>query len=102
MMLGQILLLHLMAGVGVAVAVYLSSRAASRGERWFQVLTALVFWPMYLPLLLGQRGGETNKPHPLPQSSAPVPDELARVISQVDAELEGALQSLGGWAEDVL
>jgi hypothetical protein len=99
-MLDQLLLLHLMVGVGVAVAVYLSSRARRRGERWLQVLAAVVFWPLYLPLLLTRRGGEmTAAASPSP---APAQDELGRAIAQVDAELEGALQSLGGWAENVL
>jgi hypothetical protein len=100
MLLEQLLLLHLMAGVGVAVAVYLSSPARHRGERWFQVLTALVFWPLYVPLLLAPHDREVKEN--TPQPAGPCQDELALAIAQVDAELEGALQSLGGWAEDVL
>jgi hypothetical protein len=99
MMLDQLLLLHLMAGVGVAVAVYLTSRSRRRSERWFGVLTALVFWPLYLPLLLARRGEPRRGAAPQPAAGQ---DELAVAIAQVDAELEGALQSLGGWAEDVL
>ena len=74
-MLGPLLLLHLMAGLAVAAAVYLSNRASSRGERWFSVLSAVVFWPLYLPLLLtspgreGQRSRATSEP--------PRPDEKA-------------------------
>jgi hypothetical protein len=98
MMLEQLFLLHLMVGAGVAVAVYVSSRAG-RGERWFQVCTAVVFWPLYVPLLLTSRGEAKATP---PRPAAPCQDELARAIAQVDAELESALQSLGGWAEDVL
>jgi hypothetical protein len=101
MMLGQLLLLHLLAGAGVAVAIYLSTKARRASERWFQVISALVFWPLYLPFLLSPRGGETRdggRPSPPP----PPEDDLAHVISQVDAELEGALRSLDGWAEDVL
>ncbi len=101
MRLDQLLLLHLMAGAGVAVAVYVT--APGRGWRCgFQVVTALLFWPLYLPLLLAPR---ECPPPPLTkaQGACPPPaDELARAIAQADAELDGALQSLDGWAEAVL
>jgi len=100
MTLGHFLLLHVLAGIGVAGAVYVSARPGNK-IRWFQVLTALLFWPLYLPILLAQKSG---KAMPLSESIGPDPviDDLARAIAQVDAELEGALQSLDGWAEDVL
>jgi hypothetical protein len=100
MLLEQVLLLHLMVGVAVAAAVYLSSQARHRGEHWFQVISALVFWPMYLPLLLTRQASVKKEREPVP--APPCQDELAQAIAQVDAELDGALQSLGGWAEDVL
>jgi hypothetical protein len=102
MTLGQVLLLYLMAGAGVAVAVYLSVAAGGFLERWFQIVTAALFWPLYLPLLLSS-GAESHEPEKVGQTSAVAPiDELAQAIAQVDAELEGALRSLDGWAEDVL
>jgi hypothetical protein len=100
MTLGHLLLLHILAGIGVAGAIYVSSRS-NTGARWFQVVTAVVFWPMYLPILLTKK----SSPEKLISNTAaanPVTDDLARAIAQVDAELEGALQSLDGWAEDVL
>jgi hypothetical protein len=100
MTLGQLLMLHLMAGVGVAAAVFLSSRTDRPVARLFQVLTAVIFWPLYLPILLAATTTRESRPAP-PPSAAPA-DELASVITQVDAELEGALQSLDGWAEGVL
>lgn len=99
MTLGHLLVLHLMAGFGVAGAVYLSNRASAK-SLWFQVLTAPLFWPLYLPILLAQKAAP-GKPIANPHIPVPV-DDLARVIAQVDAELDGALQSLDGWAEDVL
>jgi hypothetical protein len=99
MTLGQLLLLHLMAGAGVAVAVYLTAPPGRPAERWFQVASAVVFWPFYLPLLLAPR--DEAKPAPADATAMP-PDELAGAIAQVDAELEGALRSLDGWAEGVL
>jgi hypothetical protein len=97
MTLGQFLVLHLMAGCGVAVAVYLTSPTASAGQRWFQVGTAVVFWPLYLPVLL-------SRPSTTPDGAvrAVSSDELAWTIAQVESELDEALQSLDGWAEGVL
>lgn len=98
---GQLLVVYLMIGCGVAVAVYLSAQVRA-AERAFQVATALVFWPLYLPLLLSQNRDE--EPGSASGAVAVVPerDELARAIAQVDAELEGAMRSLDGWAEGVL
>jgi hypothetical protein len=101
MSLGQLFVLHLMAGVGVAAAVYLTGGARRPGERWFQVASAVIFWPMYLPILLSQRPRGHCEPAPA-GPAAPPHDDLARAISRVDGELEAALQSLDGWAEDVL
>jgi hypothetical protein len=101
MSVGQLLLVYLMAGTGVAGAVYLSDRSPHAGARAFRVLTALFFWPLYLPVLLAP---QTIRPDALPPEDQPLPpvDELAHVISQVNAELDGALHSLDGWAEGVL
>jgi hypothetical protein len=100
MTLGHLIVLHLMAGVGVAGAVFLSTRGRPTRQRWFQVLTALVFWPLYLPVLLSHQSDERGPPEP---GGPPAPgDDLARAIAQVDAELAAALRSLDGWAEGVL
>jgi hypothetical protein len=99
-LLNQSLLMYLVVGVAVAVAVYLAVGTAHAGERWFRVATAVPFWPLYLPLLLaGTRpaGGIAADPRP-----RTVQDEMDVAIAQVDAELQQALNSLDGWAEDVL
>jgi hypothetical protein len=101
MRLDQLLLLHLMAGAGVAVAVYVT--APRRG--WpcgFQVVTALFFWPLYLPLVLAPRARPDQGLAQPDRACIPPADELARAIAQADAELDGALRSLDGWAEAVL
>jgi hypothetical protein len=99
MSFGQLLMLHLMAGAGVAGAVFLTTRSERPAVRLFEVLTAVIFWPFYLPVLLTATRGT----HSAMAARATVPaDELAAAIRQVDAELEGALQSLDGWAEGVL
>ena len=103
MTLAQVLLLYLMAGGGVAVAVYLSVAGAGFLQRWFQIVSAALFWPLYLPLLLssGADRHEADKGEGQSITTSP-PDELSQAIAQVDAELAGALRSLDGWAEDVL
>src|SRR5580692_7340232 len=98
MTLGQFMVVYLMAGGGVAVAVYLSLDTDGLGQRCFQIASAAFFWPLYVPLLLSYH--EEKKVGLLTAEVAAVPiDELALAITQVDAELESALQSLDGWAE---
>ena len=97
MSLGTTIILYLLIGVGVAVAV--AARGGSRGELAFRLLAAVPFWPLFVPLLLS--GSETAST--VEASVKPSPqDELSAAIAQADAELEGALGSLGGWAEHVL
>lgn len=93
-LLGQTLVLYLLVGVGVAVAVYLSDLARGPGERAIQVLTALPFWPLYLPLLLSRGWPETSPP----QRSTSGHDDLAAAIARADADLQAALKDLDGWA----
>jgi ElaB/YqjD/DUF883 family membrane-anchored ribosome-binding protein len=95
----QTLILYLVIGCGVAVAVYLATGTRPGPERGFQVGAAVFFWPLFLPLLLSRPTAPATEPNPAPQSQ---PDEMASLIAQVEEELEGALQSLGGWAEEVL
>jgi hypothetical protein len=91
---GQTLILYLAIGAGVAGAVYLGGGDG----RWFRVATAVPFWPLYLPMLLTPKP-QTDGPNDYP----PAPDdELAAAIARVNAELDAALGSLDGWAEDVL
>jgi hypothetical protein len=95
--LGQTLVLYAVVGAGVAVAMY-SVHGDSR-QRWFRVASAVPFWPMYIPILLAPvrpRVDSQREDHAEPK------DEMSAAIAQVDAELEGALGSLDGWAEDVL
>jgi hypothetical protein len=95
---GQTLLLYALVGAGVALALYLRTPTAGRWEQAFRVLTAVLFWPLYVPLLLS--GTADGRPAPL-LSAAPQ-DEMAALIGQVETELEAALGSLAGWADEVL
>jgi len=100
MTLGHLIVLHLMAGVGVAGAVFLTTRGRPTGQRCFQVVTATIFWPLYVPILLSRPWTE-NRPVEV-AAEPPQTDDLARAIAQVEAELEAAVHSLDGWAEGVL
>jgi hypothetical protein len=96
---GPTLIFYLLIGVGVAGAIYLSGPSRAAPAHWFQVATALVFWPLYLPILLTRaRSSETAAP----AAAVPPPDDMTVAIAQVERELEAALHSLDGWAEDVL
>ena len=65
----------------------------------FRLATAVVFWPLYLPILLA-RPRVLSQPDVAPSPSDV--DAMSQAISQVEAELETALASLDGWVEDVL
>jgi hypothetical protein len=102
------LLFYLLLGSAVAVAVYLTFSDTSRGQRWFRTLTAVVFWPLYLPVLLQRpechvaqaiENGESNG---LSRKDVVNADEMSAAIHQVETELDLALTSLGGWSDAVL
>jgi len=105
-LLGPTLVLYAVVGIGVAIAVYLSEKQARAGV-WFRVATAMPFWPLYIPVLLtgahapavAHASSGREQGHGLGQGKA---DDMSAAISQIDAELEAALNSLDGWAEDVL
>jgi hypothetical protein len=93
------LVIYLLAGVGVAGAVYLSESTSGLGQRGLRVVLAVLFWPLYLPLLLTPSGSPDD---PTERARPRVSDEMSAAIAQVDAELEAALGGLDGWAEGVL
>lgn len=102
MTLGSLLLLHLMAGMGVAMAVYLSGPSGKPLHRIFVIGSAVLFWPLYLPILLAPDAAQ-DRPKRKSDAALEQPmDGLAQAIAQADAELESALHSLDGWAEHVL
>lgn len=102
------LLFYLVIGSAVAVAVHLSLEDTRRGQRWFRTLTAVVFWPLYVPALLQHpaspvaRSDENDESHGPPWVAGDAADEMSAAIHQVETELDLALQSLGGWSDDVL
>jgi hypothetical protein len=95
----ETIIFYLLIGVGVATAVYLSDTRQSRYSPVFRAVTALVFWPLYLPILLaGPRPGPSPQIATIPNDG----DAMSQAIARVEAELEMALASLDGWVEDVL
>jgi hypothetical protein len=96
--LGETLVLYCVAGAAVAGAVYLSGETHHGWRRLFQLVTSVAFWPLYLPILLSRP--ETSLAGTVAGSAGP--DQMAQAIAQVDRELDSALSSLDGWAENVL
>lgn len=99
--LSQTILFYLVIGAAVAVAVLLRGDRRSRGRDLFQMLLAWFFWPMYLPVLLSSVNVDVDRTSGTSKSSRPM-DDIATAIAQVEAELESAVSSLDGWAENVL
>jgi hypothetical protein len=97
--LNETLVFYLLAGVAIAVAVFLVDGRQNALRTAFLLLTSVLFWPLYLPLLLSARTARDSASEP---ESKPQPDEMASAIVQVERELDAALSSLDGWAEDAL
>jgi hypothetical protein len=90
-------ILYLLIGMGVAIAV--AARGGNERGLAFRVLAAVPFWPLFVPLLLSAKEASQIA---APEGKPAPHDELSVAIAQADAELEGALGSLDGWAEHVL
>ncbi|WP_425619405.1 hypothetical protein NA78x_003145 [Anatilimnocola sp. NA78] len=103
MNLSTTLLFYLLIGSAVAVAVHQRWLGSNSRDRWFCTLTAIAFWPLYLPALLQRRDRRPNEFFDVAVSAtASPPDELATAIQQVETELNLALRSLDGWSDAVL
>jgi hypothetical protein len=97
--LSETLLFYVIIGLAVAAAVWMAN-SDHQHERLFRTITAVLFWPLYLPILLSPRHAESPQPaHPIP---APPADELAEMIAEVERELDVVFSGLDGWAEEVL
>ncbi len=98
--LHESLAIYLLTGAAVATAVYLTDRHTGWMHAGLLFLGAWLFWPLFVPVLLSARQTAA-----VPEAPTAVPahaDSMAAAIGQVESELDGALSSLGGWAESVL
>jgi hypothetical protein len=98
MRLSETLAFYLVIGFGVAAAAYMLDEQPTRLRRAFNLITAVLFWPLRVPILLAAR---SVRPKPSAQPSS-ADDPLTAAIAQVQQELDAALGRLDGWAEDVL
>jgi hypothetical protein len=97
MALGESLLIYFLMGLAVGAAVVLSEGVALKG------IVAVFFWPIFVPVLLGNSNNLTEREPAIfaPPANEPI-DELAQKIARVDKELVAALASLDGWAEGAI
>jgi hypothetical protein len=102
MLLVETAIFYLLIGLAVAVAVYVRGQSADESTLLLQAVAACVFWPLFVPMLLAPTTRELAT-HTRPNASeTSQQDSLAAAISQVETELDAALDGLDGWAEDVL
>ena len=96
--LSETMLFYLLVGLAVAVAVWITG-ADRPNQRLFRAVTAMLFWPLYVPMLLTPEHAQEPR-----QALTPTPpaDELSGKIAEVERELDAAFSSLDGWAEDAL
>jgi hypothetical protein len=95
------LVFYLVFGACVAMALYFHDEPRAARERSFRVASCLFFWPLYMPLLLERRPNAIAVDQS-PSRPTGASDSLARAIQQVESELDAALGSLDGWAEESL
>lgn len=104
MSFGVTLCFYLVIGAGIAAALWINESDARRPGHLFRIVTAYVFWPLYVPLLLTFDGTSQEGSDALPGTTKSLspPDEMTVAIHQVEAELDTTLNSLNGWAESAL
>lgn len=94
----ETILFYVVIGLGVAAAFGLTERRRFEVGTALSMLGAVLFWPIYLPLLLSGSKQLTAEATP----GAARHDELSAAIEQIERELDAALAGLDGWAEHVL
>src|SRR4051794_40487164 len=102
MLLLETAIFYLLLGGAVAVAVYLRGRTGNAVAHGMQLGAACLFWPLFVPVLLSAAPADSSERKESLESDAAQQDALSAAISQVETELDAALEGLDGWAEDVL
>jgi hypothetical protein len=100
MLLVETAIFYLLFGAAVATAVYARRTRQRRIRTAFDVASAFLFWPLYVPVLLAPAADRAVAT--ATASNADRHDSLSDAIAQVESELDAALEGLDGWAEDVL
>ncbi len=93
-------IIYLILGAVVAIATLLRENEASRSKRAASFIMTLIFWPIFLPFLLG-RPGAASPPSSDALEGGPR-TEIDQRIDAVEDNLVGALSRLHGIAEDIL
>jgi hypothetical protein len=102
MLLAETAIFYLLLGAAVAVAVLVRGRGGISVLTGLQMAVACLFWPLFVPMLLAPATDETAANIKPVAPDRMKQDSLAAAISQVETELDTALDGLDGWAEDVL
>jgi chromosome segregation ATPase len=102
MLLAETAIFYLLLGGAVAIAVFIRGRTTPGHTIGLRMAAACLFWPLFLPVLLAEPGGDAANDDTKTQLSRADQDALAAAISQVETELDAALEGLDGWAENVL
>src|SRR6188768_559466 len=101
MLLVETAIFYLLIGAAVAVAKYVRDRTTDEAAVMLQAFAACLFWPLFVPMLLAPNTNDVQE-QPRAISENKQQDSLAAAISQVETELDAALEGLDGWAENVL
>jgi hypothetical protein len=102
MLLVETAIFYLLLGSTVAVAVYIRGPSGSGYGIGLHMAAACLFWPLFVPVLLSPAADDSNAGGKTVEPDCTHQDALAAAISQVETELDTALEGLDGWAEDVL
>ena len=102
MLLIETAIFYFLLGAAIAVAVYVRASGDARIALGLQMLGACLFWPLFVPMLLSPTASDASATSKKPDPNPVERDSLAAAITQVETELDAALNGLDGWAEDVL
>ena len=96
------IIFYLLPGLAVGISIWLK-RSENQSTGTITSLAAILFWPLFLPLLLDNHSQTTDEIGFTDSAGNPVTasDNMSAAIDQVEAELDRALNSLDGWSDEV-
>jgi hypothetical protein len=95
------LLIYFLVGIAVAVTVFVGGGNRKAASQFIVLALSIPFWPLFVPMLLAGHSASLGVDLSQ-QPSTPNTDEMTVEIRRVHSELDAALKSLNGWAEDAL